>query len=246
MVQREVAGHGLEPAAGGGARRQFVKALVRLQEHFLGDVLSLSSPTDQAKGGGEHQVLVVPHERLELEGITHPPACVRFGLPVNSTSILAFKTRPGRGKLQKSSNEPGPAGVLPPCERLEPAPAPPGGPTPPGPAGTGPADQWPASVLPAPPRMSATALQSLKALFAPTDEQLMWRVQTTGDSGAFGELVRRWEAPIQRLCARLTGDEHRAEDLAQEVFTRIFAHRAGFKHGAKFSTYLWRVALNHA
>lgn len=93
--------------------------------------------------------------------------------------------------------------------------------------------------------MSATALQSLKALFAPTDEQLMWRVQTTGDSGAFGELVRRWETPIQRLCARLTGDDHRAEDLAQEIFTRIFAHRAGFKHGSKFSTYLWRVALNH-
>jgi len=93
--------------------------------------------------------------------------------------------------------------------------------------------------------MSATAFESLKALFAPTDEQLMWRVQTTGDSGAFGELVRRWEGPIQRLCARLTGDDHRAEDLAQEVFARIFAHRAGFKHGSKFSTYLWRVALNH-
>jgi RNA polymerase sigma-70 factor (ECF subfamily) len=93
--------------------------------------------------------------------------------------------------------------------------------------------------------MSPSAFQSLKALFAPTDEQLMWRVQTTGDSGAFGELVRRWEAPIQRLCARLTGDDHRAEDLAQEVFTRIFAQRAGFRQGGKFSTYLWRVALNH-
>ncbi len=93
--------------------------------------------------------------------------------------------------------------------------------------------------------MSASAFQSLQALFAPTDEQLMWRVQAGEDHAAFADLVRRWEAPIQRLCARLTGDEHRAQDLAQEVFARIFAHRDSFKQGAKFSTYLWRVALNH-
>ena len=93
--------------------------------------------------------------------------------------------------------------------------------------------------------MSASAFQSLKSLFAPTDEQLMWRVQAGGDHAAFADLVRRWEAPIQRLCARLTGDEHRAQDLAQEVFARIFAHRDSFQHGAKFSTYLWRVTLNH-
>lgn len=94
--------------------------------------------------------------------------------------------------------------------------------------------------------MSQGALDTLKAWFAPTDEQLMWRVQMTGDPGAFGELVRRWEAPIQRLCARLTGDDHRAEDLAQEIFAKIFNSRAGFRHGARFSTWLWRVALNHA
>lgn len=93
--------------------------------------------------------------------------------------------------------------------------------------------------------MSTSRSQALKSLFAPTDEQLMWRVQTTGDPGAFGELVHRWEAPIQRLCARLTGDDHRAEDLAQEIFTRVFLRRAVFPQGVRFSTYLWRVALNH-
>lgn len=93
--------------------------------------------------------------------------------------------------------------------------------------------------------MSASAFQHLKSLFAPTDEQLMWRVQASDDHAAFADLVRRWEAPIQRLCARLIGDAHRAQDLAQEIFARVFAHRAAFKQGAKFSTYLWRVALNH-
>lgn len=93
--------------------------------------------------------------------------------------------------------------------------------------------------------MSTSALDSLKRFLAPSDEQLMWRVQTADDHGAFASLVRRWEEPIRRLCTRLTGDLHRAEDLAQEVFARVFAHRQSFRQGAKFSTYLWRCALNH-
>ena len=94
--------------------------------------------------------------------------------------------------------------------------------------------------------MTSGALHSLKSLFAPSDEQLMWRVQTADDHGAFASLVHRWEEPIRRLCARLTGDLHRAEDLAQEVFARLFVHRQAFRQGSKFSTYLWRCALNHS
>lgn len=52
--------------------------------------------------------------------------------------------------------------------------------------------------------------------FTITDEQAMWRVQNADDHAAFARLVERWETPIQRLCARMTGDLHRAEDLAQE------------------------------
>ncbi len=92
--------------------------------------------------------------------------------------------------------------------------------------------------------MSASALTSLKALFSPSDEQLMWRVQTEDDPHAFAELVRRWEGPIQRLCARITGDLHRAEDLAQEAFARLFARRKAYRGASKFSSYLWRIALN--
>lgn len=73
----------------------------------------------------------------------------------------------------------------------------------------------------------------------------MWRVQTGDDHAAFAQLVRRWEPPLQRLCTRLTGDAHRAQDLTQEIFARLFAHRHAFQQGAKFSTYLWRIALNH-
>lgn len=72
----------------------------------------------------------------------------------------------------------------------------------------------------------------------------MWRVQTQDDPQAFAQLVQRWEKPILRLCARMTGDTHRGEDLKQETFVRVFARRKNFRSDAKFSTWLWRIALN--
>ena len=80
--------------------------------------------------------------------------------------------------------------------------------------------------------------------FSLTDEQAMWRVQHADDHAAFASLVERWETPIQRLCARMTGDLHRAEDLTQEAFARVFAKRHAYEPSGKFSTWLWRIALN--
>ncbi len=80
--------------------------------------------------------------------------------------------------------------------------------------------------------------------FSNTDEQAMWRVQHADDHAAFALLVERWEEPVQRLCARMTGDLHRAEDLAQEAFSRVFARRRDYRPAAKFSTWLWRIAIN--
>jgi RNA polymerase sigma-70 factor, ECF subfamily len=77
-----------------------------------------------------------------------------------------------------------------------------------------------------------------------TDEQAMQRVRQDGDPEAFAELVRRWERPIQGLCGRMTGDAHEGEDLTQEVFARVFARRKDYEPGRKFSTWLWRIALN--
>src|ERR1041385_6852154 len=85
----------------------------------------------------------------------------------------------------------------------------------------------------------------LAKLFAPSDEQNMWRVQSSGDPEAFAGLVNRWQEPIYRLCARMTGDAGRAEDLTQEIFTKVFTKAKDFQPTAKFSTWLWRIALNH-
>lgn len=77
-----------------------------------------------------------------------------------------------------------------------------------------------------------------------SDEHAMRSVQHDGDHAAFGVLVDRWEAPIRRLCIRMTGDEHCGEDLTQEAFARVFASRNRFDPSRKFSTWLWRIALN--
>lgn len=92
--------------------------------------------------------------------------------------------------------------------------------------------------------MRTTPFASISTLFVTTDEQAMWRVQTQDDEQAFAQLVRRWEGPIQRLCTRMTGDAHRGQDLAQEAFTRVFAKRKEWQPSGKFSTWLWRIALN--
>ncbi len=72
----------------------------------------------------------------------------------------------------------------------------------------------------------------------------MWLVKTRNDHQAFARLVRRWEGPIRRLCARMTGDPDRGEDLKQEIFIRLFEKRSDYQPTARFSTYLWRMALN--
>jgi len=84
----------------------------------------------------------------------------------------------------------------------------------------------------------------LTALFTTNDEQLMARVKRDDDAAAFARLMARWEKPIQRLCVRMTGDAHRAEDLTQTAFTRVFTRRAEWQPAGKFSTFLWCVALN--
>ncbi len=92
--------------------------------------------------------------------------------------------------------------------------------------------------------MPKPTFASLRALFGISDEQAMWRVQQSDDELAFAQLVRRWEGPIQRMCERMTGDAHQAKDIAQETFLRVFARRTEYEPNGKFSTWLWRIALN--
>ncbi len=92
--------------------------------------------------------------------------------------------------------------------------------------------------------MRVSIFSQLSELFSLSDEEVMLRVQKQNDPRAFALLVRRWQTRTERLCARLTGDVHRGEDIAQDVFMHVFVHRNEYKHKASFATYLRRIALN--
>ena len=92
--------------------------------------------------------------------------------------------------------------------------------------------------------MFKKTLSSLTNLLSTTDEQAMWRVQMEDDAQAFGLLMERWHDRIHGLCTRMLGNAHVAEDVTQEVFARIFERRKDFDASRKFSTWLWRIAVN--
>jgi RNA polymerase sigma-70 factor (ECF subfamily) len=92
--------------------------------------------------------------------------------------------------------------------------------------------------------MRKLSLTGIASLISISDEQAMWRVQNEDDHRAFTLLVERWEERICRLCIRMVGNAHSAEDLSQEAFSRLFAKRKDFDPSKRFSTYLWRIALN--
>jgi RNA polymerase sigma-70 factor (ECF subfamily) len=76
-----------------------------------------------------------------------------------------------------------------------------------------------------------------------TDEELVARSKT-GDTDSFNQLVKRWERPIFALAYRTLGREEDARDVTQETFLRAFRALGGFKGDAKFSSWLYRIALN--
>ncbi len=74
---------------------------------------------------------------------------------------------------------------------------------------------------------------------------LMLRVRD-GDAEAFEQLVALWQDRLVNLFRYQTGDYALAEDLAQEVFLRVYRARAGYKPTAKFSTWIHTIANNAA
>ena len=67
-----------------------------------------------------------------------------------------------------------------------------------------------------------------------------------GDDAALAPLMQRWELPVKRFIFRLVGSTTEAEDLAQEVFFRIYTKRSTYRPGAKFSTWCFSIAANQA
>jgi RNA polymerase sigma-70 factor, ECF subfamily len=78
-----------------------------------------------------------------------------------------------------------------------------------------------------------------------SDVQLMLDVKA-GDELSFEILLKKYRTPLINFLCRMVKDQAAAEDLAQEVFLRIYRARKEYSPSAKFTTWLFRIATNLA
>lgn len=76
-------------------------------------------------------------------------------------------------------------------------------------------------------------------------ERMLIRRLQQRDERAFEEMVRLYQHKVYNLVYRMLGNQHEAEDVAQEVFVTVFKAIGTFRGEAKFSTWLYRIAANH-
>ena len=93
--------------------------------------------------------------------------------------------------------------------------------------------------------MAATGETSAQLALRDPDIRLMLRVRD-GEAGAFEELVGRYQHRLIAVMHHLVGNAEEAEDLAQEVFLRVYRARQRYRPRSKFSTWLFTIANNLA
>jgi RNA polymerase sigma-70 factor (ECF subfamily) len=76
-----------------------------------------------------------------------------------------------------------------------------------------------------------------------SDAEVMLRV-AAGDDSAFNYLVEKYRRPMISFMYRMTHNQAVAEELAQEVFLRVYRSRLSYAASAKFTTWLYRIATN--
>jgi RNA polymerase sigma-70 factor, ECF subfamily len=78
-----------------------------------------------------------------------------------------------------------------------------------------------------------------------SDAEIMLQVKA-GDDSAFEYLVQKYRRPMVSFMYRMAHSTAAAEDLAQEVFLRVYRSRENYEASAKFTTWLYRIATNLA
>jgi RNA polymerase sigma-70 factor, ECF subfamily len=100
--------------------------------------------------------------------------------------------------------------------------------------------------LPAPqPGEKIAGLPGSAALDPKSDAAIMLRV-AAGDEAGFNYLVERYHRPMISFLYRMVHSQAVAEELAQEVFLRVYRSRESYRAEAKFTTWLYRIATNLA
>jgi RNA polymerase sigma-70 factor (ECF subfamily) len=94
-------------------------------------------------------------------------------------------------------------------------------------------------------RSSNTLQPAIAGAESYTDAEVMLRVKA-GDQSAFDYLVQKYRRPLVSFMYRMARNTAAAEDLAQEVFLRVYRSRQTYEASAKFTTWLYRIATNLA
>ncbi len=75
------------------------------------------------------------------------------------------------------------------------------------------------------------------------DRELIQRFKD-GDKSSFEKLVKKYEAKVFNTIYSLIGDSMEADDIAQEVFMKVYQRLEGFNFESKFTTWLYRITVN--
>ncbi|MFH1746431.1 MAG: RNA polymerase sigma factor [Planctomycetota bacterium] len=67
----------------------------------------------------------------------------------------------------------------------------------------------------------------------------------TGDITALASIYELFGLRVHRLCRRMLSNEHDAQDVTQEIFLRVYEQAGKFSGKSRFSTWLYRLAINH-
>ena len=96
-------------------------------------------------------------------------------------------------------------------------------------------------------KSSARAQRTMESVeySALPDSEVMLRAGQ-GDYAAFNYLIAKFHRPIHGFLNRMVRNQAEAEELAQEVFLRVYRSRASYAAEAKFTTWLYRIATNLA
>ena len=78
---------------------------------------------------------------------------------------------------------------------------------------------------------------------ATVDSDLIARA-AAGDGPAFHALVERHRAMVYRLAYQFAGNHHDAEDIAQDVFIKVYRSLDRFRHDAQVTSWLYRIVMN--
>ena len=80
-------------------------------------------------------------------------------------------------------------------------------------------------------------------LSAAADSDLVFRA-AAGDGAAFHALVERHRSMVYRLAYQFAGNHHDAEDIAQDVFIKVYQSLDRFRYDAQWTSWLYRIVMN--